>query len=175
MFYCNPDCRGPKQETMEREKVTDYIRSIRDPEKPATLEDLHVVYEDGVMEAYNGKSGDEEPLDVVHEKLKVEEDGGKLWQEFTESLEEYIKRTGGRWRGWQIKKEQVEQLEKENRRLRENNIELEKKFAIHIAEGEKKTCVPTYTVVAATKKTGLMEGTESKVRQVDESKRRSMV
>nr|CAD7460953.1 unnamed protein product [Timema tahoe] len=27
----------------------DYIRSIRDPEKPATLEDLHVVYEDGVM------------------------------------------------------------------------------------------------------------------------------
>nr|CAD7426482.1 unnamed protein product [Timema monikensis] len=49
MFYCNPDCRGPKQETMEREKVTDYIRSIRDPEKPATLEDLHVVYEDGVM------------------------------------------------------------------------------------------------------------------------------
>ncbi|PNF30805.1 MIP18 family protein CG30152 [Cryptotermes secundus] len=26
-----------------------YIRNIRDPEKPATLEDLSVVYEDGVM------------------------------------------------------------------------------------------------------------------------------
>jgi hypothetical protein len=25
------------------------IRNIRDPEKPATLEDLNVVYEDGVM------------------------------------------------------------------------------------------------------------------------------
>jgi hypothetical protein len=29
--------------------VSDYIRNIRDPEKPATLEDLSVVYEDGVM------------------------------------------------------------------------------------------------------------------------------
>jgi hypothetical protein len=28
---------------------SDYIRNIRDPEKPATLEDLSVVYEDGVM------------------------------------------------------------------------------------------------------------------------------
>lgn len=29
--------------------VSEYIRNIRDPEKPATLEDLSVVYEDGVM------------------------------------------------------------------------------------------------------------------------------
>ena len=28
---------------------SDYIRSIKDPEKPATLEDLHVVYEDGIQ------------------------------------------------------------------------------------------------------------------------------
>lgn len=28
---------------------SDYIRNIRDPEKPATLEDLSVVCEDGVM------------------------------------------------------------------------------------------------------------------------------
>jgi hypothetical protein len=28
---------------------SEYIRNIRDPEKPATLEDLSVVYEDGVM------------------------------------------------------------------------------------------------------------------------------
>lgn len=28
---------------------SDFIRNIRDPEKPATLEDLSVVYEDGVM------------------------------------------------------------------------------------------------------------------------------
>nr|CAD7444931.1 unnamed protein product [Timema bartmani] len=33
--------------------MRDYIRSIRDPEKPATLEDLHVVYEDGVMTTSN--------------------------------------------------------------------------------------------------------------------------
>jgi hypothetical protein len=29
--------------------LSDYIRNIRDPEKPATLEDLNVVCEDGVM------------------------------------------------------------------------------------------------------------------------------
>ncbi|XP_069673127.1 MIP18 family protein galla-1 [Periplaneta americana] len=32
-----------------KETIYDYIRNIRDPEKPATLEDLNVVYEDGVM------------------------------------------------------------------------------------------------------------------------------
>lgn len=32
-----------------REIIYEYIRNIRDPEKPATLEDLSVVYEDGVM------------------------------------------------------------------------------------------------------------------------------
>jgi metal-sulfur cluster biosynthetic enzyme len=32
-----------------RETIYDFIRNIRDPEKPATLEDLSVVYEDGVM------------------------------------------------------------------------------------------------------------------------------
>ncbi|KAJ1530593.1 hypothetical protein ONE63_005475 [Megalurothrips usitatus] len=31
-----------------QELIYDYIRSIKDPEKPATLEDLHVVYEEGV-------------------------------------------------------------------------------------------------------------------------------
>lgn len=31
-----------------QELIYDYIRNIKDPEKPATLEDLHVVYEDGV-------------------------------------------------------------------------------------------------------------------------------
>ncbi|XP_063221518.1 MIP18 family protein galla-1 [Bacillus rossius redtenbacheri] len=32
-----------------RETIYEHIRTIRDPEKPATLEDLHVVYEEGVM------------------------------------------------------------------------------------------------------------------------------
>ncbi|KDR19643.1 MIP18 family protein CG30152 isoform X2 [Zootermopsis nevadensis] len=32
-----------------RDTIYDHIRNIRDPEKPATLEDLNVVYEDGVM------------------------------------------------------------------------------------------------------------------------------
>ncbi|XP_023710525.1 MIP18 family protein galla-1 [Cryptotermes secundus] len=32
-----------------KETIYEYIRNIRDPEKPATLEDLSVVYEDGVM------------------------------------------------------------------------------------------------------------------------------
>lgn len=32
-----------------QELIYDYIRSIKDPEKPATLEDLHVVYEEGVQ------------------------------------------------------------------------------------------------------------------------------
>ncbi|PSN51244.1 MIP18 family protein [Blattella germanica] len=32
-----------------KDTIYDYIRNIRDPEKPLTLEDLNVVYEDGVM------------------------------------------------------------------------------------------------------------------------------
>lgn len=29
--------------------LSDYIRTIRDPEKPSTLEDLNVIYEDGIF------------------------------------------------------------------------------------------------------------------------------
>ncbi|KAJ9592023.1 hypothetical protein L9F63_001462, partial [Diploptera punctata] len=32
-----------------KDTIYDYIRNIRDPEKPVTLEDLNVVYEEGVM------------------------------------------------------------------------------------------------------------------------------
>ncbi|XP_053675997.1 MIP18 family protein galla-1 [Anopheles nili] len=32
-----------------RETIYDFVRTIRDPEKPNTLEDLHVVYEDGII------------------------------------------------------------------------------------------------------------------------------
>uniref|UniRef100_A0A182NI38 MIP18 family-like domain-containing protein n=1 Tax=Anopheles dirus TaxID=7168 RepID=A0A182NI38_9DIPT len=32
-----------------RETIYDFLRTIRDPEKPNTLEDLHVVYEDGIF------------------------------------------------------------------------------------------------------------------------------
>lgn len=29
--------------------LTDLLRTIRDPEKPCTLEDLNVIYEDGIF------------------------------------------------------------------------------------------------------------------------------
>uniref|UniRef100_A0A182X3Z0 MIP18 family-like domain-containing protein n=1 Tax=Anopheles quadriannulatus TaxID=34691 RepID=A0A182X3Z0_ANOQN len=32
-----------------RETIYDFLRTIRDPEKPSTLEDLHVVYEEGIF------------------------------------------------------------------------------------------------------------------------------
>ncbi|XP_026463377.1 MIP18 family protein galla-1-like [Ctenocephalides felis] len=32
-----------------KETIYDYIRTIRDPEKPSTLEDLNVIYEDGIF------------------------------------------------------------------------------------------------------------------------------
>uniref|UniRef100_A0A182WJF6 MIP18 family-like domain-containing protein n=1 Tax=Anopheles minimus TaxID=112268 RepID=A0A182WJF6_9DIPT len=32
-----------------RETIYDFLRTIRDPEKPNTLEDLHVVYEEGIF------------------------------------------------------------------------------------------------------------------------------
>nr|XP_012544259.1 MIP18 family protein galla-1 [Bombyx mori] len=40
---------GYKDENELRETIYDYLRTIRDPEKPNTLEDLKVVYEEGIF------------------------------------------------------------------------------------------------------------------------------
>ncbi|XP_031622344.1 MIP18 family protein galla-1 [Contarinia nasturtii] len=40
---------GYKNETELRETIYDILRTIRDPEKPSTLEDLKVVYEEGIF------------------------------------------------------------------------------------------------------------------------------
>ncbi|XP_026678077.1 protein AE7-like 1 [Diaphorina citri] len=42
----DPEYEAKKQEL--RETIYDCIKNIKDPEKPATLEDLNVVYEEGV-------------------------------------------------------------------------------------------------------------------------------
>ncbi|XP_002733215.1 MIP18 family protein galla-1-like isoform X2 [Saccoglossus kowalevskii] len=42
------------QEKELAEEIYDIIRTIRDPEKPQTLEDLDVVYEDGVLVNHRG-------------------------------------------------------------------------------------------------------------------------
>ncbi|EDW48739.1 MIP18 family protein galla-1 isoform X1 [Drosophila sechellia] len=40
---------GYKNQTELQETIYDLLRGIRDPEKPCTLEDLNVVYEDGIF------------------------------------------------------------------------------------------------------------------------------
>ncbi|XP_055319914.1 MIP18 family protein galla-1 isoform X2 [Sitodiplosis mosellana] len=40
---------GYQNETELRETIYDMLRTIRDPEKPSTLEDLKVVYEEGIF------------------------------------------------------------------------------------------------------------------------------
>ncbi|XP_067634149.1 MIP18 family protein galla-1 isoform X2 [Eurosta solidaginis] len=40
---------GYKSTTELQENIYDALRTIRDPEKPCTLEDLNVVYEDGII------------------------------------------------------------------------------------------------------------------------------
>ncbi|CAK1589444.1 unnamed protein product [Parnassius mnemosyne] len=40
---------GYKDDNELRETIYDFLRTIRDPEKPSTLEDLKVVYEDGIF------------------------------------------------------------------------------------------------------------------------------
>ncbi|XP_026331229.1 MIP18 family protein galla-1 [Hyposmocoma kahamanoa] len=40
---------GYRDENDLRETIYDFLRTIRDPEKPSTLEDLKVIYEDGIF------------------------------------------------------------------------------------------------------------------------------
>ncbi|CAH0715087.1 unnamed protein product, partial [Brenthis ino] len=40
---------GYKDDNDLRETIYDFLRTIRDPEKPSTLEDLKVVYEEGIF------------------------------------------------------------------------------------------------------------------------------
>ncbi|CAD7014046.1 unnamed protein product [Ceratitis capitata] len=47
---------GYRNATDLQETVYDALRTIRDPEKPCTLEDLNVVYEDGIMVQPSTKS-----------------------------------------------------------------------------------------------------------------------
>ncbi|XP_017481553.1 PREDICTED: MIP18 family protein CG30152-like [Rhagoletis zephyria] len=47
---------GYKNATDLQETVYDALRTIRDPEKPCTLEDLNVVYEDGIVVQPSTKS-----------------------------------------------------------------------------------------------------------------------
>ncbi|XP_023304033.2 MIP18 family protein galla-1 [Lucilia cuprina] len=47
---------GYKNATDLQETIYDCLRTIRDPEKPATLEDLNVIYEDGIFVMPSTKS-----------------------------------------------------------------------------------------------------------------------